>query len=254
VVSRNPHLPWPRLVAGYLSGLRNMIGLPEQRIPMRTLAAGLALCSMATFALLLSHPGGGARTFTELLQAEARDQLTAAMVHGGFMVTLGALLVCFVFLCRYLGAGRIPVVLGFVAFCVGSGVLMASMLVDGFVTPAIAVRFSGLTAPADVASAQTLIVMCSTLIRFLMPTGIIFQGIAMLGFSWTLLGRGGLARAAGIYGLVAGVILCGALPVVPLRMSAHALLIAILLQAAWYFMLSLVVFGTRRVPELSHFH
>jgi hypothetical protein len=182
-----------------------------------------------------------------LLQAQARDQLIAALVHGGFIVTLGALLVCFVFLYRFLGTDRIPVVLGFVAFCVGSGALMASMLVDGFVTPAIAVRFAQTLAPADLGSARTLLVICGTLIRFLMPMGIIFQGIAMLGFSAALLGRGGLARAAGIYGLLVGTILCGGLWVVPPSMAEHALLTAILLQATWYFALSVVVFGTRRV-------
>jgi hypothetical protein len=224
-----------------------MIGTPEERISARALAAGLAVCGVATFALLLSHPGAGAQPFAELLKGEARDQLAAGIVHGGFIVTLGALLVCFVFLCRYLGQDRLPVVLGFVAFCVGSGALMASMLVDGFVTPAIAVRFANATVAADLAAARTLLVMCGTLIRFLMPMGIIFQGIAMLGISWVFVGRGGFARGAGIYGLPVGIIVCGMLFVVPPRMSEHALLLAIVLQAVWYFAVSVAVFGTRRV-------
>lgn len=222
-----------------------MIGTPEERISARALAAGLAVCGVATVALLVSHPGAGAQSFAELLKQEARDQLMAGLIHGGFIVTLGALLVCFVFLCRYLGQDRLAIVLGFVAFCVSCGALMVSMLLDGFVTPAIAVRFAT-TVPADLASARTLLVMCGTLIRFLMSMGIIFQGIAMLGISWVLAGRGGFARGAGIYGLLVGMILCGILFVVPPSRWEHALLSAILLQAVWYFAVSVAVLGTRR--------
>jgi hypothetical protein len=222
-----------------------MIGTPEERICARALAAGLALCGVATIALLASHPGAGAQSFAELLKGEARDQLAAGVIHGGFIVTLGALLVCFVFLCRYLGQERLPVVLGFVAFCVASGALMFSMLVDGFVTPAIAVRFTT-TVPADLASARTLLVMCGTLIRFLMCMGIIFQGIAMLGISWVLVGRGGFARGAGIYGLLVGMTLCSVLFVVPRSRLEHVLLGAILLQAVWYLAVSVAVVGIRR--------
>jgi hypothetical protein len=220
---------------------------PEERISARALAAGLAIGGVATLALLVSHPGAGAHPFAELLKEEARNQLAVGVIHGGFIVTLGALLVCFVFLCRYLGPDRLPVVLGFVAFCVAGGALMISMLVDGFVTPAIAVRFADTTVHADLASARTLLVMCGTLIRFLMSMGIIFQGIAMLGISWVLVGRGGVARGAGIYGLLVGMILCGILFVVPRSMWEHALLSAILLQAVWYFAVSVAVFETRRV-------
>jgi hypothetical protein len=41
--------------------------------------------------------------------------------------------------------------LGLVAFCIGCGGLIASMIVDGFVSPAIAARFAGTDGPQDLA-------------------------------------------------------------------------------------------------------
>jgi hypothetical protein len=227
-------------------GCYNMMGNFMERNHTRALAAALALCALATLTLLANHPGGGAHTFPELLRAEAHDKFVAGIVHGGFIATLSALIVCFVFLSRYLGQDRFPVVLGFVAFCVGSGAMMASMIVDGFVVPAVAVRFADVTEPASLAAARTIFVICGTLVRFLMPMGIIFQGIATLGVSSALLHCRGVGRAAGVYGILVGTLLCGSLFVVPSMMSEHVLLIGIVLQAFWYLTISAALF---RMPR-----
>jgi hypothetical protein len=216
-----------------------MVESPQERVPARALGVGLGACGVATLTLLVNHPSENARSFTDFLHAEARDQVAAGIVHGGFIVTLAGLLVCFVFVCRYLGRDRIQTVLGIVAFSVGSGALMASMLVDGLVSPAIAVKFAG---PADVESARTLMAMCGALVRFLMPMGIVFQGIAIVSFSGALLGRGGLDRGTGAYGLVVGVILLSVFFVVPPAMAGHGVLIAILLQSVWYFTLGVAIY------------
>ena len=212
----------------------------------RTLAAALAICGLATLTLLANHPGGGAQSFAEVLKAEARDQAIAGIVHGGFIGTLAALIVCFVLLCRYLGQYRLPVVIGFVAFCIGSGAMMASLIVDGFVVPAVAVRFSAVGASDNLASARTILVLCGTLIRFLMPMAMAFQGIALVGISSCLLRRRGAARAAGIYGLLVGILLSGAVFAAPPGMAEHVLLIGIVLQALWYLAIAAAVFRESR--------
>lgn len=207
----------------------------------RALAAALAACGLASLGLLANHPGAGAKTFSDVLHGEARDQLIAGIVHGGFIATLSALLICFVYLSRYLGRDRVPVVVGFVAFCIGTGAMMASMIVDGFVVPAIAVRFADLSAPDNLAAARTLFAMCGTLIRFLMPMGMALQGIAMLGISLALVGRRGMARAAAIYGICVGLLLSGTLLVAPTTMLEHLLLLGIVLEAIWYFAIAAAI-------------
>jgi acyl-coenzyme A thioesterase PaaI-like protein len=93
--------------------------------------------------LLVNYPSGAAGTFADTLRAEASHQLADALVHGGFIITLCALMVCFTIWSRMLGSQRVAVLIGMVSFCVGCGTLIASMILDGFVTPALAARFVG---------------------------------------------------------------------------------------------------------------
>jgi len=203
--------------------------------PHRGLAAAFALCAVATATLLANHPGGGGGNFADSLKAEARNQLSDAIVHGGFIVTLCVLIVCFVLWSRLLGSARVAVVVGMVAFCVGCGGLIASMILDGFVSPALAVRFVGTDSPGNLAMARTLLVFCGTSIRFLMPLGIAFQSVAMLSWSSVLLTRsGGCGRAVGIFGSVCAVLLIVALLAAPAKLTTHVLLAGIGVQVVWY--------------------
>lgn len=179
--------------------------------PHRSLACAFALCALATVVLLSDHPGGGGHTFTEVLQSEARNQVTDAVVHGGFILISAVLMVCLARLSRVLETSKVAVTAGFVAFCVGAGALMMSMGLDGLVLPAIAARSLSENTPASLASAQTLLLFCGTCIKFLMPIGLLFESAAMMSFSIAMLARrwfwvGGFGIAAGI-ALVSGPLL-----------------------------------------------
>jgi hypothetical protein len=210
----------------------------------RGLAAAFALCALATATLLAIHPSGSGGSFADLLRAEARNQLIDGVVHGGFIVTLSVLIVCFVLWSRLLGTERVAAVVGLVAFCVGCGGLIASMLLDGFAVPAIAVRFAGAASPDDLATARTLLIFCGTLIRFLMPLGVLFQTAAMLSWSSILVAGGWPRRAVGVCGSVSAVVLIIALLVAPAKLTTHLLMMSIGLQVIWY--LGLAALLTRR--------
>ena len=201
------------------------------------LAVAFAVCSLATFTLLANHPMAGAHTLADLIKAEARDQFVDALVHGGFIVTLSVLIVCFVFLARLLGMTRVAVVSGLVAFGVSCGALMGSMILDGFVIPAIAVRFSG-TGDTGLMQTQTSFMLCGTLIRFLMPMGLLFQGAAMLSFSAAIVDRRGWRLAVGVFGLAGALVLIGAIFAPLPRLREHVLLGGIVLVAVWYLALA----------------
>ena len=116
----------------------------------RGLAAAFTLCALSSLTLLANHPSGSPGSFADLIKDEAAHQVIDGVVHGGFVVTLVALVICFVLLSRFLGLAKTPVVIGLVCFCVGCGALIASMVLDGFATPTIAVRFAAQASMADV--------------------------------------------------------------------------------------------------------
>src|SRR5882724_1051953 len=212
------------------------------------LAGAFVFCSLATLTLLANHPMPGVHTFADRIRAEAHDQFADGLVHGGFIVTLTVLIVCFVFLSRILGEARVAVVAALVAFCVGSGALMASMLLDGFVLPALAVRFTTPENPDGLERAQTLFILCGTVIRFLMPMGLLFQAAAMSSWSGVIVGRRGWRLAVGMFGLVGGILLMGALLAPLPRMREHILLGGIVILAVWYFALAGVLCARNEWP------
>jgi hypothetical protein len=175
------------------------------------LATAFAVCALTMAALLAGHATGN-----------------PAVVHGGFIVLQCVLMVCFVIWSRMLGSQRVAVVVGMVMFCVGCGALIGSMLLDGFVSPALEARYAG-----DPGSGRILLSFCGTLIRFLMPLGLMLQSVAMLSWSSVLLKEAGVTRVAGVFGVVCALTVMGLfLPF--MNLSAHVVLGAIVVQVVWY--------------------
>jgi hypothetical protein len=213
------------------------ISIERQR---RRLASAFTLCALASLTLLASHPSSSPSTFADLIIDEAAHQVVDGVVHGGFIITLVALVICFVLLSRLLGSAKTSVVIALVCFCAGSGTMIASMLLDGFVTPAIAVRFAG---TGDLQPAKTLFILLGTLIRFLMPMGLLFQFVAVLSWSWAIVKRPGLARAVGLLGSVVAILMIVAIFAIPAAMAAHVILGGIALQSIWYLAIAAVLFS-----------
>lgn len=208
----------------------------------RGLGAAFALCGVACLTLMVNHPSERAQSFPELLKSEAQNQFVDAFIHGGFMVILGVLAVCMVLLGRHLGSTKVPVVIGLMAFLTGCAVLSASMILDGLVTPALAARFASTDNAEDLHTAKTLFTLLGTLIRILMPIGILLQSVAMFSLSWVFLRSRGLARGVGAFGLLAALTWVVALTASPAALAMHVLIGGILLQAIWYLALSTVLF------------
>ena len=194
-----------------------------------------ALCALVMTTLLVNHPTDG---------AEASHQLRDALVHGGFIVTQCILLIGFTIWSRRSGSSRVPVVVGMVCFCVGSGALMASMLLDGFVSPALALRFAG-----DPDTARVLLSFGGTVIRFLMPWGLALQLAAMLSWSLVLITQAGVSRVVGAVGVVCAI----AVPTGAafMSLSAHLILGTLLVQVVWYLGLAVSLVYETRVPASS---
>jgi hypothetical protein len=204
----------------------------------RWLASAFAFCSFATLTLLANHPAAGGHTIVDLIKTEASNQFSDALVHGGFILTLSALIVCFVFLSRGLGTEGVSVVIGLVTFSVGCGALVAAMMLDGFVIPALAQRFTGTSNGDTLIQASTLFIFSGTLIRLLMPMGLWFQAAAMLSWSFQIVGHRGWRLAVGAFGMAAGTLVMGAICVALPRLGDHVLIGGIVLISVWYLALA----------------
>jgi hypothetical protein len=211
----------------------------------RGLAAAFVVCALASLALLANHPNGNPGSFADLIKDEAAHQVVDGVIHGGFVITLAVLMICFVILSRLFGFAKSSVVIGLVCFCTGCCALMASMVLDGFVTPAIAMRFAG---TGDLQPAKTLFILVGTLITFLMPMGLLFQFIAMLSWSWAIVKAPGLARAVGLLGSLVAIFLIVAIFATPTAMAAHVILGGVAVQAIWYLAIAAVLFNRASWP------
>ena len=208
----------------------------------RGLAVAFTICALASLTLLANHPSGNPASFAELIKDEAAHRVIDGVVHGGFSITLVALIICFVFLSRFLGLARPSVVIGLVCFCAGCGALMSSMVLDGFVVPAIAARFAG---SDDLQVAKTLFILLGTLIGLLMPIGLLFQSMAMISWSSAIAKGPGFRRAVGLFGLVVAIALIVAILATPAVMAAHVILGGVALQSIWYLAIAGLLFKSQ---------
>jgi hypothetical protein len=196
-------------------------------------AAGLMLVGMAivTGGLLINHPSGSGHTFAEVLRSEAADQVVDAIVHGGFIVVLSLELVGMAIVSARIGLRRPAVIAALVFALFGAGFLALSMCLDGLVLPAIAVRYAEV--PEKVDQARSLFVLLGTLVRFLMPVGLLFQAASVAAWSAALWPCSGIVRTAAIVGIVVAVLAAAGIAATA-AMSPHMLIGALVGMALWY--------------------
>jgi hypothetical protein len=209
------------------------------------LGAVFSLCALTGVTLLANHPGSSAHGVVAVINDEVAHRVVDGVVHGGFIVTLVALIICFMLLSRILGSSRAPVVIGLACFCTGCGALIASLVLDGLVTPAIAVRLAGAD---DLQSAKTIFTLIGTLVGFLMPMGLLFQFAAMLSWSTVIMEGRGARRAVGTFGLVVALSLIVATFALPVAMAAHVIFAGIILESIWYFAIAALLFNRSSWP------
>jgi len=205
----------------------------EQVGPARLAGLMLVACGLASVALLAAHPGDdGPPLLAAVLQREAAQAAPDAIVHGGFVLVLVLELIGFAALAVRTGAWRTPVIAALVFALAGSGLLAASMIVDGLVTPAVAGHYAPLTADKQ-EPARALFTLIGAAIRVLMPGGLAFLGASSLAWAAALLPAAGRGRVGGVIALA-----CGAIVILAAGMSLQAagmmgLMVAILGSAVW---------------------
>lgn len=204
--------------------------VPGQRA--RLTGAGLIAGGIASVALLAGHPGaGGSPVLADVLRSEAAQATADAVVHGGFVLVLTLELVGFAALAVRAGPHRTSVLAAMLFALVGSGLLTASMLVDGLITPAVAARYAAAPA-ARQEPARALLVLIGAAVSVLMPMGLAFLGAAALAWGTALAPMRGAARIGGRVALALGGVTLAAGASVPAA-GMIGLMVAMLTSAAW---------------------
>ena len=210
-----------------------MAGRSEEMGPARLAGLMLVACGMASVALLAGHPGdGGPPVLAAVLRREAAQAAPDAIVHGGFVLVLVLELIGFAALAVRSGPWRTPVIAAMVFWLAGSGLLAASMILDGLVTPALAARYAQVTADKQ-EPARALLVLLGAAIRVLMPGGLAFLGASSLAWAAALLPAAGRGRIGGVIALACGAIVTLAAGMSLLSADMVGLMVALLGAAAW---------------------
>jgi hypothetical protein len=210
-----------------------MAGRADETGPARLAGLMLVACGVASVVLLAGHPGdAGPPVLAAVLKREAAQALPDAVVHGGFVLVLVLELVGFAALAVRAGPWRTPVIAAMVFMLAGAGLLSASMIADGLVTPGIAARYA--TAPADKQEpARALLVLLGSTIRVLMPAGLAFLGASALAWSAALIPAAGRARIGGWVGLACAAVVGLATWLSLQSADMMGLMFALLGSAAW---------------------
>ena len=208
-------------------------------ISRRSVGYMFVICGLAGISLLALHPAGEGHTLIEFIDNETRNQTRGGLAHGGYLAELSVLLVAFYFLRSHLRHKTITAV-GFIYVSLGTGVMIAAVLIDGFTTPAISARFVHIVATDDLLIARTMLGLCGEFTRSLMDLAVAFQSTAILSWSVAAFQEGAAMRPAGLMGLVVGaasLIALIAFIAAPALFMQHILLGIFLAQALWHVLL-----------------
>jgi hypothetical protein len=213
------------------------------------LGALFAASGIACVVLLLVHPHERTHAFSDIVEFEIRNRLLNEFVHGGAIALFLLLLAGHVALARLLSAATIPVTVAVIAFGGGCAFITASLALDGFVIPALALQYHAAQDLTLQQSIEGFVRLCGTSIRILMPMALLSFAASALAWCPPLLRAGGGSRFAGAASGAIGAIIGATVTAATPRILDHAVLGSLLLVALWH--LALAVALVQRTVRLS---
>lgn len=165
---------------------------PSLALAYRRAALAIAGTTGLVLVALSHHPvAGKAASAQESLAKLAELQLMDGVVHGVLMVMLAILAAGFTSFSVLLGRARPPVIAGLAAYAAGCCIVVAAMLLDGFVVPQLGVKF--VAAPEnDIQLVYIILRVIGTVIQVLTKAGLLAMCAALLAWSYALATMQGL--------------------------------------------------------------
>lgn len=188
--------------------------------------AALIVAVIATHPIPHAHASGG------IVEAIRQAAHASRVVHALAIVATCLLLIGFWGLAAALDLRRTVNRAGLVAFALGSLAMIAAALINGFAVVSI-VELRGADEPAVFEKLHPLLALCRILNQTCTQVGVVASSAALLLWSITLLRQGGVDRAIGAFGVLAGVVPAAAMLHGTITMNLHGLAVFVLPLALW---------------------
>jgi len=208
--------------------------LPLSRPASATRSAGVAIATatvVSTIFVALDRSGGGS-TPAEILAGIARLVTLKEWVHGVAMASVCAYAYGHAVLARRLGLQRGVVLGGLAVYLFGCMAMLLATLLDGFVTPHVAID-AGTAVATRAAFAFDLVHYINLILNDLAKLGWVLQAVGTLAWSLVLLSRTGAARVVGVVGLLSSALVLALLATAATSMSMTSLLAVLCAQLLW---------------------
>src|SRR6476619_5275012 len=199
-----------------------------------TRSAGIAIAAatiVSTVFVALDRSGGGSNAL-EVLQVIAKLQVLKEVVHGVAIASVCAYAFGYAALARRLGLARPLVLAGLPLYLLGCVAMIGATILDGFVTPHIAMDAIAGSAYA-VKFAYALIRSIGIVLNDLAKLGWILQAVGTLAWSFALLRDRGLNGAVGMIGFLSSTLVIALIAGSATHMSMTSLLSVLLAQLIW---------------------
>ena len=229
----------------------NLPGEARSRAAARAAGALLIGGSILEIAAMAHHPSVHAHDLaTVLVQLQALSAVSA-WVHG---VLIALVLTVFFALTEFAwqrGITRPAIRAGLIAYAAGVVAMMGAALVDGFVTPRVAILAEGLGA-ADLSITAQLLHLCILFNQALARLGAVAMSVGITAWSVDLVRGAGAERALGVFGVAIGLGSAGALILGALQLDVHGMMLVLLLQVIWTTGVGVLLLRTRNVAQPHH--
>ena len=211
-------------------GMDAAVSIDAGRRADRAAGAMIGIAALGLLAALAAHPVVAASGIAEALPQIAAARLLDGVVHGAIIAVYAVQLVGFVLLARRLGLDRMVPVAGLVALTLASVAVVGATLLDGFVTPDLALHY--LAAPPErQAAAGDLLVLVGVTIQDATRLALVAEGMATILWSVPLWQHG--HRGSAVLGFGAGSLPAAVILVAAPRLMPHLLIGLLGLQCTW---------------------
>jgi hypothetical protein len=212
-------------------------------------ASGIAILIGLMLVMVTHHPIAGQADAVELVESIARQAAPNQVVHGTLAAAMIVMTSIMLGFAARLGLGRPHVLLGAVASALALVLICLSVLLDGFVAPALAVRCVDLYATCAI-EAQALLRFSGLQIEFMTRVGLLLLASATVVWAAELFRWNGGARLAGALGMLSAIVQLAILVGGAERLNPHNLGLVVAAQAIWYLSVAAIIVS-RQGPYLA---
>ena len=197
--------------------------------------AGFAIlvCAIVSTATVALDRGASGKTTLEILQSMVQIQAWHQNVHVVAMACLCGLMYGYTVLSQRLDLRRAPVLIGLMTYSLGSVLMFAATILDGFISTGIAADFVDGTPEAAQTARWMIHVVESIALTDIARVAWVLQSVAAIAWSVALLRDPGMRRVVGCIGLVAGGLPAVLVIAAGTQMDLSVVVGTLLLQAVW---------------------